>query len=76
VKDGDMIELDVEARKLHLDISDAEMQKRKAAWKPKAGAYERGYARLYVDHVNQSHQGADFDFLVGNSGAPVPKESH
>jgi L-arabonate dehydrase len=76
VHDGDMIELDVEKRRLHLDISDAEMAKRRQAWRPPPPAYDRGYAKLYVDHVMQAHQGADLDFLVGKSGAKVARESH
>jgi dihydroxy-acid dehydratase len=76
VQDGDRIELDVQKRRLHLDVPDAELEKRRKAWKPRATEYDRGYARLYLDHVLQSHQGADFDFLVGRSGAPIPRESH
>jgi len=76
VQNGDMVELDIEKRRLHLDISDAELAKRKAAWKPAGLDYTRGYARLYIDHVNQAHQGADFDFLVGKSGDEVKRESH
>lgn len=75
VRNGDMIELDVTARRLHLDVSDEELQRRKAEWiapeQPR-----RGYAKLYVEHVQQAHLGADLDFLVGSSGAPVPRESH
>ena len=75
VQDGDMIELDVAARRLHLDLSDAELQRRKAQWMaPQPPA--RGYAKLYVEHVQQAHLGADLDFLVGASGAAVPRESH
>jgi len=76
VKDGDMIELDVEKRRLHLDVSDAELAQRRQAWKPTPASYDRGYARLYVEHVMQAHQGADLDFLVGKSGAAVARESH
>src|SRR6185312_15740832 len=76
VKDGDMIELDVEKRRLHLDVADGELAKRRQAWKPPPSDYERGYARLYIDHVMQAHQGADLDFLVGKSGAKVARESH
>ena len=75
VKTGDMITLDVEARKLHLEVDDAELARRRAAWKPEPIA-TRGYQRLYQEHVLQAHQGADLDFLVGGSGAPVPRESH
>jgi len=76
VKNGDMIELDVEKRRLHLAISNAELQRRRRKWKPPAMDYDRGYARLYIDHVLQAHQGADLDFLVGKSGTVVTRESH
>ncbi len=76
VKDGDMIELDVERRRLHLDVSDAELQRRRAAWKPPAPAAERGWVKLYTEHVMQAHQGCDLDFLVGKSGAAVPRPAH
>ncbi|CAM2139036.1 L-arabonate dehydratase [Pararobbsia alpina] len=75
VQTGDMIELDVEARKLHLEVSDEELERRRQAWvKPESP--KRGYYKLYVEHVQQADQGADFDFLVGGSGAPVPRDSH
>jgi dihydroxy-acid dehydratase len=76
VREGDMIELDVEARRLHLDVSEAELAARKAAWTPSHRRYERGWAQLYLDHVLQADQGCDLDFLVGASGAEVPRESH
>ncbi|HYS65655.1 MAG TPA: IlvD/Edd family dehydratase [Paraburkholderia sp.] len=75
VQTGDMIELDVEARRLHLDVTDEELARRRAAWQPPAPP-TRGYYKLYVDHVLQADQGADLDFLVGSSGAPVPRDSH
>ncbi|HJV82704.1 IlvD/Edd family dehydratase [Noviherbaspirillum sp.] len=75
VHDGDMVQLDVSERSLHLEVSDEELQRRKAEWMPPPMP-ARGYARLYVDHVQQAHLGADLDFLVGKSGAPVPRESH
>lgn len=75
VKDGDIIELDVAARRLHLEVSDEELARRRAAWvepeRPK-----RGWYKLYVDHVQQAHLGADLDFLVGASGAGIPRDSH
>jgi dihydroxy-acid dehydratase len=71
-----MIELDVEGRRLHLDVTDAELAERRAAWTPPPPPATRGWARLYHDHVNQANEGCDLDFLVGGSGAPVPKESH
>jgi dihydroxy-acid dehydratase len=75
VKTGDMIELDVEARRLHLEVSDDELERRRAQWQ-KPETPTRGYYKLYVDHVLQADQGADLDFLVGSSGAPVPRDSH
>jgi dihydroxy-acid dehydratase len=75
VQTGDIIELDVAARRLHLDVSDEELARRKAAWQPPRGNH-RGYAQLYVDHVLQADRGVDFDFLVGCRGATVTRESH
>ena len=75
VRSGDMIKLDVPARLVALEVDDAVLEQRRAQWKP-APAPERGWAKLYVDHVLQAHEGADLDFLVGNSGASVPRESH
>jgi L-arabonate dehydrase len=75
VRNGDMIEVDVPARRLHLDVSDAELAQRKAAWKP-APSPQRGWYKLYVDHVQQAHLGADLDVLVGGSGATVSRDSH
>ncbi|MFX1676746.1 dihydroxy-acid dehydratase [Paraburkholderia sp. A2WS-5] len=75
VRTGDMIELDVAARRLHLDVSDEELARRRAEWKAPP-LPERGYYRLYVEHVLQADQGADLDFLVGASGADVPRDSH
>ncbi|MES1190412.1 MAG: IlvD/Edd family dehydratase [Steroidobacter sp.] len=75
VKTGDMIELDVAARKLHLDVSDAELAERRCQWQAQP-VPKRGWYKLYVEHVQQAHLGADLDFLVGNSGAEVPRDSH
>jgi dihydroxy-acid dehydratase len=70
VKDGDLIELDVAARKLELKVSDAELAKRKAAWKPRPPHYTRGYGKVFSDHITQANKGCDFDFL--HAGAPTP----
>jgi L-arabonate dehydrase len=75
VQDGDMIELDVPGRRLHLDVPDAELAKRRANWQPPATP-ESGYVKLYVEHVQQADKGADFDFLVGTRGVIVTRESH
>jgi len=63
VRDGDQISLDVEARRLDLLISEAEMAKRKAAWKAPAPKFTRGYGVLYLKHIQQADKGCDFDFL-------------
>jgi dihydroxyacid dehydratase/phosphogluconate dehydratase len=77
VQDGDRIELDVEKRRLHLDVSDAELAARRAAWRvPELKLPPGGWARLYIEHVQQADQGADLDFLVGCRGHEVARESH
>lgn len=76
VQNGDMIELDVPARRLHLDISDAELQARLAAWVPPADKPSSGYAWLHMKHVQGADTGADLDFLKGCRGAPVGRDSH
>ncbi len=76
VQNGDEIELDTDARKLELRVSDDELNRRKAAWKPAPDSWTGGYQRLYIDHVLQADQGADLDFLVGCRGAGIPRESH
>ena len=76
VQNGDMIELDVPNRKLHLDVSDAVLEQRRANWIPPKLAAERGYVSMYVRHVQQADKGADLDFLVGNSGSAVTRDSH
>ena len=75
VRDGDRIELDVAAGRLHLHVPEDELARRQADWRPPSGP-ERGYAKLYHEHVLQADQGCDFDFLTGGSGAAVPRESH
>jgi dihydroxy-acid dehydratase len=76
VRDGDVIELDVEARRLDLCVADDELARRRAAWTAPPPVASGGYQRLYTDHVMQADQGADLDFLVGCRGAGVPRESH
>ena len=76
VEDGDEIELDVPARRLVLHVADEVLSARRAAWRPPEPHSDRGYLRLYLDHVMQADTGADLDFLVGRSGAGVPRESH
>jgi dihydroxy-acid dehydratase len=76
VETGDMIELDVAARSLHLDVADEELARRRSAWSPPAPKARSGYAWLYVEHVLQADGGADFDFLLGGRGDAVPRDSH
>ena len=72
VQTGDMIELDVPARRLHLAISDDELARRRALWQAPAPVFKRGFTRLYQDHVTQAHEGCDFDFLQGTAPTPEP----
>lgn len=76
VRTGDWIELDVPARTLHLDVSEEELAKRRADWQAPSAPTDRGWARLYVDHVTQANQGCDLDFLVGRTGSAVGRQSH
>jgi dihydroxy-acid dehydratase len=76
VQNGDLIELDVDARRLHLEVSEEELARRRAAWTPPEPAMKSGYQKLYVDHVMQACEGADLDFLRGCRGAAIPRESH
>ena len=76
VQDGDMIEVDVEARRLHLDVPEETIRARLAAWTSPVAEPESGYARLFHLHVGGADTGADFDFLIGQRGHAVPRESH
>ena len=72
VYDGDTIELDVEARALTLCVTDAELERRRAAWTPRPAQHRRGYPRLYAEHVLQPDEGCDFDFLLPASDDDLP----
>jgi dihydroxyacid dehydratase/phosphogluconate dehydratase len=72
VQSGDWIELDVPARRLHLDISNDELARRRAVWRPAPEPFARGFAKLYRAHVTQAHEGCDFDFLQGTDATPEP----
>ncbi len=76
VQNGDQIELNVPQRKLVLHVSDEELQQRRASWSAPKPAAERGYVSLYVQHVMGADKGADLDFLTGNSGSEVTRDSH
>ena len=73
VRDGDIISLDVPGRKLTLEISDAEMAKRKAEWKAPKPHYPRGFGMIHLKHVTQANEGCDFDFLRGTAPIPEPE---
>ena len=73
VREGDFIELDVEARRLHLDVPDEELARRRAEWRPPKPAHDGGYVQIRVRHVEQAHRGADLDFLEGCRGHAVPR---
>jgi dihydroxy-acid dehydratase len=76
VRDGDWIELDVPARRLHLDVPEAELAQRRSQWQPPPPMAARGWVKLYTEHVLQADTGADLDFLTGRSGHEVPRDSH
>jgi len=76
VREGDFIELDVEARRVHLDVSEQELERRRAQWLPPENLMKGGYQQLYRQHVLQANTGADFDFLTGCRGHEIPRESH
>jgi dihydroxy-acid dehydratase len=73
VLDGDLIELDVQARKLELHVSDDELEKRRAKWKPDPSRYKRGFGALYAAHVTQADRGCDFDLLEAGPATPEPE---
>jgi dihydroxyacid dehydratase/phosphogluconate dehydratase len=73
VKNGDVIELDVETRTLSLRVEEAELNKRKAAWQPPRPRFERGYGAIFSQHVRQADEGCDFDFLEGTAPVPEPE---
>jgi dihydroxy-acid dehydratase len=71
VRSGDLITLDVDKRVLAMDVSDEELERRRAEWKRPAPHYQRGYGALFLRHVTQANEGCDFDFL--HAGAPTPE---
>lgn len=76
VEDGDIIELNVSGRSLNLLVENDELEKRKKERLTNTNPFSRGYAKLFVAHVEQAHLGADFDFLKGGSGSEVSRDSH
>ena len=76
VQTGDWVTLDTAGRKLSMEVTDADLARRREGWTPPKPPLERGYWKLYIDHVLGADTGADLDFLVGKSGTPVLRESH
>ncbi len=70
---GDLVELDVPARKLNVKISEEEFAKRRSTWKPKSRRFERGYGKMFSEHVSQADKGCDFDFLEGTQPTAEPE---
>ena len=73
VRDGDFIEVDIDTRRLHLDVSDEELETRRAQWTAPEKKFERGYGKLYQDEITQAHEGCDFRFLHQGVDAPEPE---
>ncbi len=73
VQTGDVIEVDVAARRIHLHVADDELAKRRAAWTPPPPRYERGYGAMFSAHIGQADEGCDFDFLAGTAKVPEPE---
>ena len=69
---GDVVELDVAARRIHMQVDDDELARRRAAWVAPVQPYQRGYTRLFQQHVTQAHLGCDLDFLQGTAPTPEP----
>jgi dihydroxy-acid dehydratase len=73
VQDGDLIELDVDARKLQLLVDDERLEERRRAWKPPEIRWTRGYLKMFSQHITQANEGCDFDFLHGHSAGLEPE---
>jgi dihydroxy-acid dehydratase len=73
VRDGDLIELDVAARRIELKVDAAELARRRAAWTAPAERYGRGFGAMYLRHIRQANDGCDFDFLEDGPPTPDPE---
>jgi len=73
VRDGDVIELDVPGRTLNLKVSEAELARRRAEWKPPSPRFARGYGKIFAEHITQANEGCDFAFLEGTAPTPEPE---
>ena len=73
---SDLIELNVEARKLELKVSDEELARRREAWKPRPAHFPRGYGAIFAQHIQQADKGCDFDILQHGPSTPEPEVHH
>ncbi|MBV8573705.1 MAG: dihydroxy-acid dehydratase [Acetobacteraceae bacterium] len=73
VRTGDVIELDIPGRRLNMQVSDEELERRRAAWQPKPPRYPRGYGAMFAKHIRQANEGCDFDFLERGPAVPDPE---
>jgi dihydroxy-acid dehydratase len=73
VRNGDIIEVDIHARRLDLCVDAEELARRRQAWRPPTRVHERGYRKLYEQHIEQAHRGCDFDFLRGADPETLPE---
>ena len=71
LKTGDIVSIDVDARTIHMEVTDEELERRRAGWKQPEKRFERGYGWMFSQHIQQADQGCDFDFLRTDFGAPV-----
>ena len=76
VHDGDLIELNVEARRLELKVSEEELARRRKAWQPRPAHYPRGYGAIFAQHIQQANKGCDFDILQHGAPTPEPEVHH
>jgi len=73
VQSGDEIEVDADARRIHLHVTDEELARRRSAWRPPPPRYQRGYGAMYSAHIGQADEGCDFDFLLAGDSTPEPE---
>ena len=71
LRTGDVVTMDVNARTIHMEVSEEELAARRAAWTPPPPRFERGYGFMFTKHIQQADEGCDFDFLRTDFGAPV-----
>lgn len=73
LKTGDIVRVDVPARRIDMAVDEAELERRRAAWVPKRAYYPRGYGAMFAAHVSQANEGCDFDFLEARDGDAIPE---